>query len=366
MSWQIAAFTRNPLTGDYIYSLLCDTVADLPASITGTDYDGAITQGCTAKIIENGASYTANSSGTWVLQPTSSMTINLPDVYSEAEVDALLAPIESELDNDTEAVTELINYVKNEIILTDVDTGTKKGVTITYNGDGTYTLDSGGVGATGDDYFYLARSNQNPLFPQGYIISGCTGGSDSTYYLSIAGTTIKQYDDAITLSADTSGSLLFNFKSGQIFDNLLIKPMVCKPLNYALTSTFKPHYLKLVQNSIQINFSDLTWTQSGAGMYYSSVVTIPGLARVYSATISGFANLRATDSVVPACNRSGGFAGIRLYANTNSYNTGAWITVACIGELAVDLQAPVLLQSIRGNSETFSEFITDEFGGDRR
>lgn len=492
MSWQIAAFTRNPLTGNYVYSVLCDTAADLPASITGTDYDGPITQGCTATIIADGSKYTANSSGTWVLQPTSSMTINLPDVYSESEVDALLAPMQADITKTNAVLPDLVddgaknvlrfdaagagtangltytvnsdgsvtvsgsktnpstvsyaylrynnsplyiddlcngeyvlsgcpsgggsstyrlyaakgsyakyddgsgvllsntsetgiqviisiiagydltapitfkpmickktdwdishtfepfaltnpeitpvaqtvvNSVKNYLILTDIDAQTSNRVTISYNGDGSYTVDSGGQTASADGYFYLARSAQNPVFTKGTVISGCTGGSDSTYYLSIAGTSVRQYGDAITLSSDTSGSLLFNFKSGQTFNNMIIRPMVCSTENWNISPKFEPHYLKLVQTSFQVKFSDLTWTQSGSGLYYSSQVSVPGVTRIYSATICGFANLRATDSVVPACNRTGSWSGIRLYANTNSYNTGAWINVSCLGEI---------------------------------
>lgn len=130
---------------------------------------------------------------------------------------------------------------KNFLKLTDTSTDTKKGVTITYNGDGTYTIDSNGSASSGADYFYLARSASNPLFPKDSVISGCTGGSDSTYYIGIAGTTVKQGNDAVTLSADTSGSLIFSFASGQTFDNLVIKPMVCTGDDWAVSDKFVPY-----------------------------------------------------------------------------------------------------------------------------
>lgn len=333
MSWQLASFTKNPLTGDYIYSLLCDSPSDLPAAITGTDYDGSITQGCTAKCISDGSEYIANSSGTWVLQPSASMTINLPDVYSESEVDALLAPMQADIDATNSVLPDLVDDVKNYLILTDVDPQTSNRVTITYNGDGTYTVDSGGQTASDDGYFYLARSAQNPVFTKGTVISGCTGGSDSTYYISIAGTSVRQYNDAITLSSDTSGSLLFTFKSGQIFDNMVIKPMVCLTKNWNISQTFEPHYLKLVQTSLQVNLSSLTWTRSASGLYYSSTVSVAGITRVYSVSKSGFANLRETDVIEPICRRSGSWSGIAILANTNSFVSGAWITVSCLGEI---------------------------------
>ena len=239
MSWQIAAFTRNPLTGAYVYSLLCDTAADLPASITGTDYDGAITQGCTAKVISDGSTYTANSSGTWVLQPTSSMTINLPDVYSEAEVDALLAPMQDDIDATNAALPNLVDAGgKNTLILTDTSNQTSATVTCTYNGDGTYTI-SGTSTAAG--YFYLARTSSNPVFASGSVITGCTGGGSNTYKLAIAGTTLYQYEDPLYLTSDVSGSLIFSFASGLTFNDLILRPMVCTKANYDISTEFVPY-----------------------------------------------------------------------------------------------------------------------------
>lgn len=139
-------------------------------------------------------------------------------------------------------VAELVNSgSKNFLKLTDTTSSTKNGVTITYNSDGTYTIDSDGAASSGADYFYLARSSENPSFPKGSVISGCTGGSDSTFYIGIAGTTVKQGNDAVTLSADTSGSLIFSFASGQTFDNMVIKPMVCSSADWAVSTAFEPY-----------------------------------------------------------------------------------------------------------------------------
>ena len=148
----------------------------------------------------------------------------------------------AKLTADESALTRLVNSGgKNFLKLTDTSTDTKKGVTITYNSDGTYTIDSDGSASSGADYFYLARSASNPLFPKDSVISGCTGGSDSTYYLGIAGTTVKQGNDAVTLSADTSGSLIFSFASGVTFDNLVIRPMVCTAADWAVSEQFEPY-----------------------------------------------------------------------------------------------------------------------------
>lgn len=88
-----------------------------------------------------------------------------------------------------------------------------------------------------------------------------------------------------------------------------------------------------VHDSTQVNLNDITWTRSGGGMYYSSTVTIPNspIRLLYHATLSGFSNLRDTDNVIPAVRRSGGWTGFLFYANTNSFLSGAWVTVSVSG-----------------------------------
>lgn len=148
----------------------------------------------------------------------------------------------SKLTADEGALTAMVESgAKNFLVLTDTTTSTKKGVTLTYNNDGTYTVDSAGEASTGADYFYLARSASNPLFPKGTVLTGCTGGADNTYYIGIAGTSVKQTNAAVTLNADTSGSVIFSFSSGVTFDNLVIRPMVCSSADWALSQEFKPY-----------------------------------------------------------------------------------------------------------------------------
>lgn len=89
MAYQILGFSTSPITQETVYSILCDTVNDLPTgTISGNGYSGNITQGCSAKVVENGASYIANSSGQWVLQPSGQMWVN---VYTKSEIDNLIS-----------------------------------------------------------------------------------------------------------------------------------------------------------------------------------------------------------------------------------------------------------------------------------
>lgn len=218
-----------------------DIYIDDASDLTGLDDidDIYFLQGSDALDISTGDHYLRNSSGSWILQPSGGAFSN---VYTKAETDALLAPIDAAVSTHDAALIDLVNGgSKNKLKLTDTATTTKKGVTITYNNDGTYTLDSAGSPSTGADFFYLARTSENPIFPANSVISGCTGGTDSTYRLQIAGTTIYQSNDPTVITADTSGSLIFYFASGITFDNLVISPMICSKADYDLSPVFEPY-----------------------------------------------------------------------------------------------------------------------------
>lgn len=215
--------------------LIADTAADFPANSAALTY----LLGSYGRAVDTGKEYYIDSGGNWIEQPSNNAFEN---VYTKAETDSIINPMQSDIDTHENALVCLIDTgAKNIIKLTDTATTTKKGVTLTYNNDGTYTIDSGGNPSTGADYFYIARTSENPLFPAGSVISGCSGGTDSTYRLQIAGTTIYQSNAPVTLAADTSGSLIFYFAAGVTFDNLVIKPMVCSSSDFELSSKFVPY-----------------------------------------------------------------------------------------------------------------------------
>lgn len=93
MAYQILGFSTSPITQERTYSILCDTVGDLPSgTISGNGYSGPITQGCTAKIIATGREYISNSSGQWILQPQSGGGGGgSDDTYTKEEIDDFLA-----------------------------------------------------------------------------------------------------------------------------------------------------------------------------------------------------------------------------------------------------------------------------------
>lgn len=108
MAYQILGFVTSPITQERTYSILCDTVSDLPSgTISGNGYTGSITQGCTAKIIATGRTYIANSSGQWILQPASGGGGGgSDDTYTKEEVDALLNAKQNLLTFGTETVKD--------------------------------------------------------------------------------------------------------------------------------------------------------------------------------------------------------------------------------------------------------------------
>ena len=104
MAYQILGFATSPITQERTYSILCDTVSDLPSgTISGSGYTGSITQGCTAKIIADGTNYIADSSGQWILQPSGNMFVN---VYTKNEMDDLLEEYQPLLTFGTQTVRD--------------------------------------------------------------------------------------------------------------------------------------------------------------------------------------------------------------------------------------------------------------------
>jgi len=88
-----------------------------------------------------------------------------------------------------------------------------------------------------------------------------------------------------------------------------------------------------LHDSTQVNLNDITWARSGGGLYYSQAIQIPNspITKIYHATLSGFANIRETDNIIPAVRRSAGWSGFGLYANTGTFASGAWVTVSVSG-----------------------------------
>ena len=274
----MAEYTDRTTGNRQIRAELCaDTAADLPANTTALMW----LLGSHAKAVDTGKEYWINSTGTWIEQPSNNAFDN---VYTKAETDAIISPMQSDIDTQESSLSNLIDMGgKNILKLTDTATTTKQGVTLTYNGDGTYTIDSGGNPSTGADYFYLARTSENPVFPENSVISGCTGGTDSTYRLQLAGTTIYQTDSPVTLAADTSGSLIFYFAAGQTFDNMILSPMICKKSDFDISPEFVPSYYN--QKELYLRKASLAFTPSTIAHLLNCTFSIPDSTRTLRFTV---------------------------------------------------------------------------------
>lgn len=114
MAYQILGFATSPITQERTYSILCDTVSDLPSgTISGSGYTGSITQGCSAKVIADGSSYIADSAGQWILQPSGQMWVN---VYTKSEVDTLISGYQPLLTFGTQTARDSTNSLTSGAI----------------------------------------------------------------------------------------------------------------------------------------------------------------------------------------------------------------------------------------------------------
>lgn len=114
---------------------------------------------------------------------------------------------------------------------------------ITLNSNGTLTV-NGTFSSAVEINFNMSVSALN-----NYILSGCTGGSNSTYMLMIQYRisggdvqTLKQYSDpvAINLSNITWCCLTFRIEAGKTV-NTTIKPMICTLANWNVSQKYVPY-----------------------------------------------------------------------------------------------------------------------------
>lgn len=88
--YHIVGYQTNPITGETIFYILCDTAADLPTSpVSDNGYGGEIGQGSKADVIADGSSYIADSNRNWIYQPNPNAWVN---VYTKSDIDAMFSP----------------------------------------------------------------------------------------------------------------------------------------------------------------------------------------------------------------------------------------------------------------------------------
>lgn len=248
MAYQIIGYQGSPITGAVIYSILCDTVADLPSgTISGGGQSGPITQGCSAKIIENGANYLANSNGEWVKQSSGNAWEN---VYTKDQMDTFL-----EAKANKTSVVPLVNQAQKNLMKLSGSNVTGYGIRCTFDYEaGTITLD--GINAdkkcTGSFNIQAADSRALGLVAGETYHFSCDGYETSNdtlgiYVYTSGATPLSQFDCFQNTVAEwnpaweqASGFRLF-IRQGTVVDNVVLKPMICTKENYDLTSQFEPY-----------------------------------------------------------------------------------------------------------------------------
>lgn len=248
MAYQIIGYQGSPITGAVIYSILCDTVADLPSgTISGGGQSGPITQGCSAKIIENSAQYIANSNGEWVKQSSGNAWEN---VYTKDQMDTFL-----EEKADKTIVTPLVNQAQKNLMKLSGSNVTGYGIRCTFDYEaGTITLD--GINAdkkcTGSFNIQAADSRVLGLEEGTVYHFSCDGYTTSNddiglYVYTSGATPITQFDcftnneEAWNSAWEQASGFRLFIRQGTVVDNVVLKPMICTKENYDLTPEFEPY-----------------------------------------------------------------------------------------------------------------------------
>lgn len=147
--------------------------------------------------------------------------------------------------------------------------------------------------------------------------------------------------DVITDNADKIDAALAGLQSGIDGKQAALSPEQLAAVNSGVTSTdvaqigLNKNNILLLSNLIPkvasgtYSLNNLTWTTSVDGIIYSNSTVISGITSIYSAIITGFGRLRATDVIIPILNNDG--TQIRFMANTNSWVTDAYVTLRIVG-----------------------------------
>lgn len=228
--------------------IVADTAADLPANTTALTW----LLGSYAKTVDTGDEYYINSSGSWILQPSSSAFSN---VYTKAETDALLAPIDAAVNTQESSLVNLIDTGgKNRLKLSGSDV-TGYGIQCTFDyTDGTIHLN--GINpdklCTGSFNIQIADSRNLGLIEGVTYKLSCDGYTTANdtigiYVYTSGATPLTQFDSYNHSVAEwdseweqTSGFRLF-IRSGTYVDNITLKPMISLKSDYDLSPAFEPY-----------------------------------------------------------------------------------------------------------------------------
>ena len=217
--------------------LSADTVSDLPSNTANLQY----VLGSWARTVDTGDIYRINSSGVWVLQPSTNAWQN---VYTKSELEKYLAVI-PDLVDDSEK--------KNMMKLSGSNV-TGYGIQCTFdNVAGTITLDGINSDKKCTGSFNVQAADSRVLGLESGVVYhfSCDGYETSNETLGIyvytsGATPLFQFDCFMNNEAawnpaweQASGFRLF-IRKGTVVDNIVLKPMICKKTYWDISEKFVP------------------------------------------------------------------------------------------------------------------------------
>lgn len=153
-------------------------------------------------------------------------------------------------------------------------TTTRAGVTFTVNSDGSIMVNGTATASLG----YMIFKGNAPLLGT-FTLSGCVGGSFSTYY-------IQPYIDGVAQNAQFNKAVTYNWNGsliflrffvmvGTTFNNLLLKPM----LNYGSSAVpYEPYIADTfsAETPIELTEYDVAYPETGETKRQSKTITFNG------------------------------------------------------------------------------------------
>lgn len=173
---------------------------------------------------------------------TENLGMTLPDTTDPVDVTVLNADfsaIDTFAGQQAGRTVSLINAgAKNKLNHT-AYTRTVNGVTYTVNADRSITITSDGTNT--QSLLYLTQSASLPSGD--YILSGCTGGSSTTYDLrvKVGDTVTHNYDDGTPFTADGSPIEASIVVMAAQTLSITIAPMICTADDYAASPDYVPY-----------------------------------------------------------------------------------------------------------------------------
>lgn len=119
------------------------------------------------------------------------------------------------------------------------NTYTFNGVTFNVSADGTVSVN--GTATGGNAAFVISPTEKFTIETGEWVLSGCpSGGSTSTYNISIAGTA-SDTGNSVEFSGCTSQFVRIYVLNGATANNLTFKPMVCSKSEWTISQQYAPY-----------------------------------------------------------------------------------------------------------------------------